>query len=177
MTKRSPSVLHSQTEHSTRPPRRSSSPQERTELHKSCSFQVLVHPLSSNSSTFQSYWMPLRLARIFTITSLSASGGRHESLGLPSEAPNAPIRYTIRDCRVTGSSPSRLLQRNRRPRSKPTAAIDPSYQATNVGRTTMREGMRSAIQFIRNSPIMQQYIEHELAPEGEPQLTKDLTDA
>jgi choline dehydrogenase-like flavoprotein len=55
--------------------------------------------------------------------------------------------------------------------------IDPNYQATNVDRTIMREGMRSVMEVIQNSAVMQQYIEYELAPEGQAQLTKDSTDA
>jgi choline dehydrogenase-like flavoprotein len=55
--------------------------------------------------------------------------------------------------------------------------IDPNYQATNVDRTIMREGMRSAMEVIQNSPVMQQYVEYELAPDGEAQLTKDSTNA
>ena len=56
-------------------------------------------------------------------------------------------------------------------------AIDPNYQATNVDRTIMREGMRSVMEVIQNSSVMQEFIEYELAPEGQPQLTKDSTDA
>ncbi|KAJ4361106.1 uncharacterized protein N0V89_001675 [Didymosphaeria variabile] len=55
--------------------------------------------------------------------------------------------------------------------------IDPNYSATNVDRAVMREGMRSVMEVLQNTPEMQEFVESERAPDGFVPLTKDSSDA